>query len=745
MASHNNPELKPRKNAPNAQPASSSENVTVAGQDLPLRRRQPAPTGQASTQASSVSAAPKKAAIPASKISLGNQASGQESTNVLASRPVLIGASLLVGAVPVLVLGGLAHNLISDRLKDTVITQQQTSAIETSNAFNTLTIDSISTKTRAVSNLGILRNPRVIENTTVEWKTDLFQRFIDQGLSSIETNYFDGTADISSGENWILGQDIDALSDAAAATGLHVETQINEAEPLASTIAASIPIENFETGQASGTLITRILLDDINQEFNSTIDFITDNLEGSEGLLAFAVDSEGRILAGVESEQLGQQVSELFSCTSSFLGQAAIQSEVCRSSSNNQDFLLSYSPLTGQGMASSSGWGVVVAQPEALAFSAQGTLDRTFGFGTFGTAGAIGILGAVLAQILYKQRQAAEEQKQQTETIQTQVLTLLTDIDGASRGDLTVRADVSEGEIGTVADFFNSIVESLRQIVDQVKTAAGEVNTSLSDDEVSVRKLAEDSLRQAEETTRTLVSVEQMSESIQEVSSSARRAAEVTQTVATTAEVGGEVMDRTVQSIVDLRETVAETAKKVKRLGESSQQISKVVSLINEIALQTNLLAINASIEAARAGEEGRGFAVVAEEVGKLAAQSATATKEIETIVQTIQLETGEVVEAMEVGTSQVVEGTQLVEETKRSLQKLFEASGQIDELVQSISTATVSQTQTSQKVSDLMKEIATISEQTSASSRQVSGSLQKTVAIADELQSSVRAFKVDS
>ena len=141
-------------------------------------------------------------------------------------------------------------------------------------------------------------------------------------------------------------------------------------------------------------------------------------------------------------------------------------------------------------------------------------------------------------------------------------------------------------------------------------------------------------------------------------------------TASTNATEGGKAMDRTVESIVQLRETVGETAKKVKRLGESSQQISKVISLINQIALQTNLLAINASIEAARAGEEGRGFAVVAEEVGQLAAQSAAATKEIEQIVENIQLETSQVVEAMELGTTQVVEGTHLVEEAKQSLEQ---------------------------------------------------------------------------
>ena len=189
---------------------------------------------------------------------------------------------------------------------------------------------------------------------------------------------------------------------------------------------------------------------------------------------------------------------------------------------------------------------------------------------------------------------------------------------------------------------------------------------------------------------------------------------------------------------------MAETAKKVKRLGESSQQISKAVSLINQIALQTKLLAINASIEAARAGEEGRGFAVVAEEVGELATQSAGATKEIEAIVENIQKETGEVVEAMELGNSQVVEGTHLVGEAKQSLDQMVEVSHQIDQLVQSISGETVSQTKTSEMFTNLMKDIAKVSENTSDSSRQVSDSLEGTVEIARQLQASVGNFKID-
>jgi methyl-accepting chemotaxis protein len=351
-----------------------------------------------------------------------------------------------------------------------------------------------------------------------------------------------------------------------------------------------------------------------------------------------------------------------------------------------------------------------------------------------------------LAQIEQSRQKAeslAEEQRQQKEKLQYQLLELLSDVEGAAQGDLTVRADVTAGEIGTVADFFNAVIESLRSIVTQVKKAATQVNASLGENEGAIRQLSEEALKQAEETTRTLDSVEQMSRSIQEVAQNARQAAAVARTASTTAEAGGLAIDRSVQNIFTLRETVSETAKKVKRLGESSQRISKVASLIEQIALQTNLLAINAGIEAARAGEQGQGFAVVAEEVGELAARSAAATKEIEEIVESIQKETSDVVEAMELGTAQVVEGTHLVKDAKHSLSQILEVSHQIDDLVQSISTATVSQAQTSQAVTDLMKQIAQVSERTSNSTRQVSSSLKETVGIAQELQESVGTFKL--
>lgn len=338
----------------------------------------------------------------------------------------------------------------------------------------------------------------------------------------------------------------------------------------------------------------------------------------------------------------------------------------------------------------------------------------------------------------------AQARHQQKEALSKQLAELLQQAEKAVRGDLTVRTAVNGEEVGMVSDFFNVIVENLERIVHQVKQSALQVNGSLDEHEVAVRSLSQDALRQAEETALTIGYISQLIQSIQSVADHAQQAAQVSQTAALTAEGGRLAVHDTVQDILNLRQTMSETAKKVKRLGESAQQISKAVSLINQIEKQTNVLAINAGIEAART-IENQGFAAIAEEVGALAARASKATHEISHLVDTIQQETIEVVQAMEHSTAQVVTGTQSAEHAKQSLEQIMQVSAEIDQLVRSISDATVSQVRTSGTMTDLMQTIAEVAKQTSSSSLQVSRSLRQTMDVAKSLQDSVQTFKVGS
>jgi len=337
-----------------------------------------------------------------------------------------------------------------------------------------------------------------------------------------------------------------------------------------------------------------------------------------------------------------------------------------------------------------------------------------------------------------------EQQKTAKEQLQQRALELLQEVDPVSRGDLTIRAKVTADEIGTVADSYNSTINSLRQIVGTVQNAAAQVANTTSNNETAVAELSTEALRQAEEIARVLEKIRQMSLSIQAVATSAAQAEVAVQQANETVVAGDRAMNRTVDGIEAIRETVVETSAKVRQLGESSQKISKVVSLISSFAEQTNLLSLNAAIEAARAGEEGRGFAVVADEVGSLARQSAEATAEIEKLVAEIQAETNAVVAAMDAGTEQVVNGTRLVDETRQSLNKITMVSAQISSLVQAISEASVVQSQASDEVTQTMSDVAAIANRTSNDATQVSAAFKQLLAVADEMRMSVGQFKVN-
>ena len=388
---------------------------------------------------------------------------------------------------------------------------------------------------------------------------------------------------------------------------------------------------------------------------------------------------------------------------------------------------------------------VLSADMEAMS---QGnyTVRTTISSGDMASLGhAFNYMAQAVEENLGALERRAAEQGQAKEDLQRQVIRLLDDVEGAARGDLTVRAEVTADVLGAVADSFNLTIASLREIVGQVKQAATAVNDAANDNETLSRDLSNEALRQADEISNLLNSVQVMTQSIQDVAGNAKEAEQVAQQASETAIRGGEAVERTAAGILAIRETVAETTRQVKRLGESSQEISKIVAFISQIASRTNLLALNASIEAARAGEAGRGVAIVADEVRQLSDRSSKASKEIEQIVMQIQSETSQVMTAMEEGTQQVIEGTKLAEQAKSSLDEIIQVSQTIDGLVRSITAATVEQTETSRTVAQVMQNAELTSNETSQEAQKVSSSLMKLVAIARDLQSSVGKFRTIS
>jgi methyl-accepting chemotaxis protein PixJ len=338
----------------------------------------------------------------------------------------------------------------------------------------------------------------------------------------------------------------------------------------------------------------------------------------------------------------------------------------------------------------------------------------------------------------------ANRERNAKESLQMGAINLLRSVRPALDGDLTVRAPITEDELGTVADSYNNTLQALRKIIIQVQEAAQKVAATSRSSESSMTTLTKLAQDQFEEISKSLEKIEQMGRSTQAVAENAQLVESAVQKANNTVKLGDDAMNRTVEGIQVIRDTVSQTSKKIKRLSESANKISKAVSLISNLATQTNVLAFNAAIEATRAGEYGKGFAVVADEVRSLSKQSAAATTEIEKLVQETQAETMEVANAMEQGIQQVVDGTNLVNETRQSLNEIVAATAEISKLVVGITKATQRQKEQSESVTEVMQGVAEISNQSSENSLEMSASFKRVLDTAQELLVTAGQFKVN-
>lgn len=363
--------------------------------------------------------------------------------------------------------------------------------------------------------------------------------------------------------------------------------------------------------------------------------------------------------------------------------------------------------------------------------------------------GAGAAAAALLLLILLSVSMLRDQQRRYALSVETNernqeaILRLLDEMGSLAEGDLTVKATVTEEITGAIADSVNFAVEALRSLVTTINETAVQVSAAAQETQATAMHLAEAAEHQAQQITSASAAINEVAVSIDDVSRDSADSAEVAQRSVQIAAKGADIVRHTIKGMDSIRDQIQETSKRIKRLGESSQEIGSIVELINDIAEQTNILALNAAIQAASAGETGRGFAVVADEVQRLAERSAAATKRIETIVQTIQSDTNEAVSSMEQTTSEVVAGARLAEDAGLALGEIETVSNDLSELIQNISAAASQQSTAATNISATMNVIQEITTQTSVGASQTAESIGNLAQLAADLRRSVADFNL--
>ncbi|MES2682550.1 MAG: methyl-accepting chemotaxis protein [Pseudomonadota bacterium] len=344
-----------------------------------------------------------------------------------------------------------------------------------------------------------------------------------------------------------------------------------------------------------------------------------------------------------------------------------------------------------------------------------------------------------IQQARRRERVAAEHDSSQQQAI----LSLLDEITNLANGDLTGELTVTADFTGNIADSLNYTVQTLRVLVGTINETSVEIAAAASSTTDRVQQMSTASDGQAREIVRATQAISFGSRSLEEVATRAEKLAEQAKGSVDTAHSGAATVGRTIAGMATLREQIQDTAKRIKRLGESSQEIGNIIEFINDIAEQTNTLALNASIQAAMAGESGRGFAVVADEVQRLAERAASATKQIESLVKTIQTDTQEAITSMERSTANVVGGAKSAEEAGLALTRIEASSQELAKVIQDIAGASRTQSAETTKLAGVMQGIREVSVQTSATAHQTAESVNELNVLSAKLRESVAGFKL--
>jgi len=358
-------------------------------------------------------------------------------------------------------------------------------------------------------------------------------------------------------------------------------------------------------------------------------------------------------------------------------------------------------------------------------------------------------LGAVteafngVKDVLVETRELKARVEKDNQALQENIMDLLKVVADAADGNLTVRAPITEGALGNVSDAFNTLMESMQDLLGQVQTQIGNTNDVVD----AIRNAAQGMHVGATNQTRELAAatdlVQHLSGEIEKVNEAARRAADSAKKTEESAALGEEAVQNVVTGMTSLRSNVQAGAKKMKNLGDRSMEITGIVGMISRISEQTNMLALNAAIEAARAGEQGRGFSVVAEEVRKLAERTASATQEIDKLVKAIHVETSETVDAIEQQTQVVEHESALVGQAGDTLHKIRKVSSESASFVFDISGIARKQVEGTSTVVKTIGQISQIAKQTQDGAEGTVATVAQLAALSQQLRTSMAKFKV--
>jgi len=358
------------------------------------------------------------------------------------------------------------------------------------------------------------------------------------------------------------------------------------------------------------------------------------------------------------------------------------------------------------------------------------------------TGDELGQLGETLNQTIDR-LQGLIQTETDRDKMQHQVMDLLSVVSSAAEGDLTVKAEVTADALGSVADAFNLMITGLMSLVTQAHNVALEIQRSTTDILHSSDRMKQGAEQQTNQIKNASDAVNTMSNTTQRMAQNADAATQTSLKATQAAIKGGASVTETIKGMQRIRAAVQTTGKKIKGLGERSLEIGAIIEVINEIATQTNLLALNAAIEAARAGEQGRGFAVVADEVRKLAERAARATKDITGLIKGIQVETSEAVTVMEEGTREVEEGTKLADQAGAALREIEQIVKQTAVLMTDITKAADDQVEVTAQVVHSMDTISKLTQETTHGVQDTVSTIGKLADLSTRLTSAIGRFKL--